>query len=253
MDNVLAWDDLGRLFAGEVDGAAIGRLQQHWALVEGNETAGRLTAVAAEEAVRRQYGESLELLRIAEGALGGGGAIRYADIGTGGGWPGLVAACTRPGWEVHLVEPLQKRARFLAAAARELGLANVTVHAVRAEEAGRGPLREACRLVTARAVAELRVVLEYAAPLAAIGGVIALPKGSRLGEELAAAEAAVAELGCELEGITAMRAEVSETVLVVLFRKRSACPARYPRRAGLPERRPIGGPVRREGAIGADC
>lgn len=253
MDNVLGWDDLERLFAGVADREGIGRLQRHWALVEAEEAAGRLTAVDAREAVRRQYGESLELVRIAEEALGRGEGVRYADIGTGGGWPGLVAACVRPGWKVHLVEPLQKRARFLEAAARELGCTNVTVHALRAEEAGRGPLREACGLVTARAVAELRVVLEYAAPLAAVGGVIALPKGSRLEEELAAAETAIGELGCELDAILPMRPEVSETVRVALLRKRASCPGRYPRRAGQPERRPIGGPVRRTGVIGADC
>ncbi len=253
MEKLADWDDLARLFAAEAAEGTIDRLRRHWSLVETGEQAGRLTAVEAVEAVRRQYGESLELLRIAEEAVGGGPGFRYADIGTGGGWPGLVVACARPGWEVHLVEPLQKRARFLEAAARELGCTNVTVHALRAEEAGRGPLREACGLVTARAVAELRVVLEYAAPLAAVGGVIALPKGSRLEEELAAAEAAVAELGCALDRVVPMRPEVSETVRVALFRKRAACPARYPRRAGVPERRPIGGPVRRAGVIGADC
>ncbi len=237
------WDELAQLFAGDAEVLrAVPRLARHWELVRGSPEAGRLTAVEGSAAVRRQYAESLELLRLAEGFLAAGaGEVRYADIGSGGGWPGLVVACARPGWEVHLVEPLQKRARFLAAAARELGCGNVRVHAMRAEEAGRGPLREACGLVTARAVAELRVVLEYAAPLAAVGGIIALPKGSRLEEELAAAGSAAGALGCELAGVVPMRPEVSETVRVAVCRKVAPCPAGYPRRPGVPERRPLGG------------
>ncbi|GIW18380.1 MAG: hypothetical protein KatS3mg064_1537 [Tepidiforma sp.] len=236
------WDDLAGLFAGDAGVlAAVPRLARHWELAQASPEAGRLTAVEGTAAVRRQYAESLELLRLAEGLLGDERAVvRYADIGSGGGWPGLVIACARPGWEVHLVEPLQKRARFLEAAARELGCGNVTVHALRAEEAGRGPLREACGLVTARAVAELRVVLEYTVPLAAAGGVIALPKGSRLEEELAAAGPAMTALGCELAGVAPMRPAVSETVRVAVFRKAGPCPAAYPRRPGVPERRPLG-------------
>lgn len=237
-----AWDELAELFADDAGAAAaVPRLARHWELAQGSPEAGRLTAVEGAAAVRRQYAESLELLRLSEGFLAEGhAAVRYADIGSGGGWPGLVIACARPGWEVHLVEPLQKRARFLDTAARELGCGNVTVHAARAEEAGRGPLRETCALVTARAVAELRVVLEYTAPLAAVGGIIALPKGSRLEEELAAAGAAMAALGCELAGVAPMRPAVSETVRVAVFRKAAPCPAAYPRRPGVPERRPLG-------------
>lgn len=232
------WDWLEELF--ELPGEVRERLARHWELVRERPEAGRLTAVEGEEAVRRHYAESLELLRLAEGQLAGRTVVRYADVGTGGGWPGLVVAIARPAWEVHLVEPLQKRARFLEVAAGELGCVNVTVHARRAEEAGRGPLREWCDLVTARAVAELRVLLEYTAPLAAVGGLVALPKGSRLEEELEEAGPAMGALGCELVGVERMRPEVSEAVQVAFFRKATACPAGYPRRPGVPERRPIG-------------
>jgi 16S rRNA (guanine527-N7)-methyltransferase len=237
------WDELAALFPGDGDiTRAIPLLRRHWELVQGSPGAGRLTAVEAGDAVRRQYAESLELVRLAEEAGGRKrGFVRYADIGTGGGWPGLVAACARPGWEVHLVEPLRKRAGFLEVAARELGCSNVTVHAQRAEEAGRGPLRERCDLVTARAVAELRVLLEYAAPLAARGGLIALPKGSRLEMELEAAGEALEILGCAVRGVVAMRPEVSDTVRVVVVEKVGQCPGQYPRRPGVAERRPLGG------------
>lgn len=238
MEEMSGWDWLGEVFG--LPAGVRGRLARHWELVRVRREAGRLTAVEGEEAIRRHYAESLELLRLAEGWLASGAAVRYADVGTGGGWPGLVVALARPEWEVHVIEPLQKRARFLEAAAMELGCGNVTVHALRAEEAGRGWLRERCDLVTARAVAELRVLLEYAAPLAAVGGLVALPKGSRLEAELAEAGEAMAILGCELLGVEPMRPEVSASGRVALFRKGRACPEGFPRRPGVPERRPIG-------------
>lgn len=239
------WEALGGLFGETAAGEGwLERLRRHWALTRERPEAGRLTAVEdEEEAVRRHYAESLELVRLAEEAGIGRAGVRYGDVGTGGGWPGLAVACVRPGWEVHLVEPLGKRAAFLAGAAAELGLANVTVHCVRAEEAGRGPLRGACDLVTARAVAELRVLLEYTAPLARVGGLVLLPKGSRLEDELSAAEAALEALGCRVEGIVPMRREVSGEVRVVAVRKLGETPAGYPRRPGVAERRPLGGPA----------
>ncbi len=240
---MLDWDDLERLFAGDAGvAAAIPKLRQHWELVLTTPEAGRVTAVEEAAVVQRQYAESLELLRLMEAAGDGWGeAVVYADVGPGGGWPGLVIACARPAWEVHLVEPLQKRARFLERAADALGLANVRVHAERAEAAGRGPLRERCTLVTARAVAEVRVALEYAAPLATVGGVVALPKGSRLEAELGAAGEAMRCLGCELAGTVAMREGVNPAVRVAMFRKVAPCPDAFPRRAGVPEKRPLGG------------
>ena len=196
-----------------------------------------MTAVPQAEVVQRHYAESLELLRLAEDQCGVPGVT--IDVGSGGGYPGLVIAIVRPETIVRLVEPLQKRARLLESIAAELGLENVTIHPVRAEEAGRGPLRESAGLVTARAVAALPELLEYTAPLAAPGGWLAFPKGSAHPEELTAATNALSELGCEHRATVAMRSEISSAVNVLLFEKRSATPARYPRRPGMPAKRPL--------------
>jgi len=211
-------------------------LRRHAHLIEDWAPRVRLTAVSAEEAARRQYAESLELLRIAELHEP---TEMLADVGSGGGFPGLVVAAVRPSMAVHLVEPLKKRARFLEEAAGELALANVTVHAVRAEEAGRGPLRDASGLVTGRAVAALRQLLEYTAPLAAPEGLIALPKGSAVLEEVAGAQRGLAALNCEVAGIERMRAEISDTISVVLLRKAGATPDQFPRRSGMAAKRPL--------------
>jgi 16S rRNA (guanine527-N7)-methyltransferase len=237
MDDALAWEALPALFpALEAPGRWLALLRTHAALLEAAAPAVRTSAVEGQAAVRRQYAECLELLRIVRERQPGG---PWADVGSGGGFPGLVVAIAEPETAVVLVEPLQKRARLLAELAESLGLANVSVAAQRAEEAGRGSWRDACAVVSARAVAPLPELLEYTAPLAAAGGLLALPKGSGLAAERASAVPALEALGCEEEAAIAMRPEVSSYVTVWLGRKPSATDARYPRRAGVPARRPL--------------
>lgn len=233
------WDDLPRLFPGfEEPSRWLPLLQRHLELLEARSATARVTSVPAAEAVRRHFAESLELLRVAE-ATEPAGFKRCIDVGSGGGYPGLVIAIARPGVDVHLVEPLQKRGRLLEEIAASLGLTNVTVHPLRAEDAGRGQIRASAGLVTARAVAPLRELLEYAAPFAADGGLLALPKGSALEDDLAGATTAMTELGVTFVSIAAMRPEISEMVRVALFRRRGAIPDRYPRRTGVPRLRPL--------------
>ena len=233
----LSWEELPALFPG-LSGAGrwLPLLERQAALIAGAGPRVRVSSVPVAEAVRRHYAESLELLRIIRLESSGD---TLADVGSGGGFPGLVIAAAEPGLSVHLVEPLQKRARLLQDMAAALGLRNVTVHAQRAEEAGRGSLRDAVSIVTARAVASLPELIEYTAPLAAAGGLLALPKGTGVAAELAAANAALAALDLARHAVVAMRAEVSGTHAVVLLWKMGATPAGFPRRAGVPRRRPL--------------
>lgn len=235
----LQWDDLPGLFPSfPTPGRWLPLLVRHLDLLEAARDRARSTAVSPEDAVRRNYAESLEILRIAEEA-GGGPFPSLADVGSGGGYPGLVIAIVRPGSAVHLVEPLQKRARLLEEMALALGLANVTVHPLRAEQAGRGPLRDSFSLVTARAVAELRELLEYTAPLAQPFGLLAIPKGSALDQERARAAHAMSELAVDPSAVVPMRPEISDLLRVSLFRKHHPTDSRYPRRPGLPGKRPL--------------
>jgi 16S rRNA (guanine527-N7)-methyltransferase len=233
----MEWEELPGLFPGlDEPERWLTLLKRHAELVEEAAPAVRTSAVATEDVVRRQYAECLELWRI---AVDRGVPEKVVDVGSGGGFPGLVIAAVAPGVDVTLVEPLRKRAKLLEAIAAQLGLGNVSVHAVRAEDAGRGALRESADLVTARALAPLAELLEYTAPLAAVGGMLALPKGSGAEDEVAAAAGALAELGCHVERIEPMRPEVNERANVVLVRKGRSTPERYPRRAGVPRKRPL--------------
>ncbi|MEP7216295.1 MAG: 16S rRNA (guanine(527)-N(7))-methyltransferase RsmG [Anaerolineaceae bacterium] len=234
----LSWAELPALFP-QLPGAGrwLPLLQRHATLIAEAAPRVRVTAVTPEDAVRRQYAESLELLRIV--ADHSPNLLEIGDVGSGGGFPGLVIAIVQPDTQIHLVEPLKKRAAFLSECVEALGLLNVVVHAARGEEAGRGPLRDSLAVVTARAVAELRELLEYTAPLAAPGGCVAFPKGSSFEAELNAAAASIAALSCTFEALRPMRPEVSATLSVALFRKLSLTAAAYPRRPGVPAKRPL--------------
>lgn len=233
----LQWDDLPAYFP-RFPGPHrwLPLLQRHDALLREAEPRVRVSAVSPEDVVRRQYAESLELWRL---ALAHGQPESVVDVGSGGGFPGLVIAAVAPAVRVLLVEPLRKRAVLLEELVSALGLANVTVDARRAEEAGRGEWRDAAGLVVARALAQLPELLEYTAPFAAAGAVIALAKGSSLPAELASARPALDALSCEVVAREAMRPEVSATPWVLVVRKLAATPPRYPRRPGVPARRPL--------------
>lgn len=233
----LLWEALPDLFPG-VPGASrwLPLLRRHASLLAEAAPRVRVTSVPAAEAVRRQYAESLELFALLRTERE---PDLLVDVGSGGGFPGLVIAIVAPEVRVHLVEPLRKRAALLDELATSLALANVVVHPLRAEEAGRGPLRDSAAAVTARAVAPLRELLEYAAPLARPGGLLALAKGSALHSELATAGAACRELGLAFHRAAAMRPEISATMRVAFFAKTGATPDRYPRRPGVPARRPL--------------
>ena len=234
LEATLTWDSLPGLFPDlEEPERWLPLLREHAELLAA--TPVQTTTVRGKEVVARHYAESLEAYRLASAPRAG----TVVDVGSGGGFPGLVIAAVAPGAEVHLVEARKKRAELLAELGERLGLSNVTVSGERAEEAGRGRLRDGANLAIARAVAPLPVLLEYLAPLTAPGGTIAAVKGSRGEAELAEAEAAMEALNCEYTGTEAMRADVGGRMRVLLFRKKGPTPDRFPRRPGMPRKRPI--------------
>ena len=159
------------------------------------------------------------------------------DLGSGAGVPGIPVAVMRPGARVVLAEAARRKAAFLELAVRNLGLANVSVLNMRAEALGRVPEhREQYEVVTARAVAPLRVLAEYALPLVRIGGVGVFPKGAGAADEVAAAAHVLGLLGGRAETRPSSSRREWTTVLVW---KVSPTPLEYPRRPGVPSRRPL--------------
>lgn len=110
--------------------------------------------------------------------------IRIADVGSGGGVPGIVLAIARPNATVSLIESTQKKARFLQTATNELKLSNVEVLSERAEAVGRSDRRETFNVVTARAVAVMDQLALWCLALVRPGGKLLAMKGQRVQEEL---------------------------------------------------------------------
>jgi 16S rRNA (guanine527-N7)-methyltransferase len=125
------------------------------------------------------------------------GSARLLDVGSGGGFPGLVIAIVRPELEVHLLDATAKKTGFLRAAADELGV-RVTVHTGRAEELARTDLAGSFDLVTARAVAPLRRLLPWTIPFLRPGGMLYAIKGDRWQEELDAATPSLRDVGARV-------------------------------------------------------
>jgi 16S rRNA (guanine527-N7)-methyltransferase len=167
-------------------------------------------------------------------------AARLADLGAGAGFPGLVLAVALPATEVVLVESVQRKAAFIRGAATELELGNVRVEAVRAE-AWRSGLG-ACDVVTARALAPLSVLLEYAAPLLCLGGSLVAWKATPPADELADARAAAGALGMSepsAHPVTPFPGAGERSLYV--SSKVMDTPAGYPRREGMARKRPLRG------------
>jgi 16S rRNA (guanine527-N7)-methyltransferase len=166
------------------------------------------------------------------------GARRIADLGSGGGFPGLALAIALPKTRVALVESVGRKCAFLAGAATELGLTNVEVVNARAEAWDEG--LGAHDLVAARALAALPVLVEYAAPLLAPGGVLVAWKGRLETTEQRDGRAAAEALGMSEPLDTAVVPfEGARDRHLYLSSKVSPTPARYPRRPGMASKRPI--------------
>jgi 16S rRNA (guanine527-N7)-methyltransferase len=165
-------------------------------------------------------------------------ARRIADLGSGGGFPGLALAIALPEARVDLVESVGRKAAFLRSAVERLELANVEVVNARAEEWPEG--LEAHDLVTARALAPLSVLVEYAAPLLCVGGTLVAWKARTDPGEEADGAAAARALGM---GPPAARPAAPFPTAgdrcLYLSSKVSATPPNYPRRPGMARKRPI--------------
>lgn len=159
------------------------------------------------------------------------------DIGSGGGFPAIPLAIVS-GIRMTLVESVLKKARFLEQIGESLELP-VSVRATRAEEAARDPgLRESFASATARAVANVTTVLELTVPLLQIGGIAILQRGALSGVERSAAHDAALVLGARIEREFPAGADVDGRC-VLLVRKTEKTGDRFPRRAGIPAKRPL--------------
>ncbi len=157
------------------------------------------------------------------------GPHRLADVGSGGGVPGMILAIVRGDAEVVLIESTRKKADFLRSAAAELNLANVTVEPLRAEEVARTGQRESFDVAVARAVAPLGVLVEWLLPLVKPGGCALAMKGPKAGEELDRAQQAIKLLGGGAAVIASTDLPKHRGHVIVKIPKAACTDLRYPR------------------------
>jgi 16S rRNA (guanine527-N7)-methyltransferase len=190
------------------------------------------TVRSAAEALDAHIADSLSGLE--EKPLRGAG--RIVDVGSGAGFPGLVLAVALPSSQVDLVESARRKCDVIERLAAAAGLENVRVIPARAEELA----PEVYEAVTARALASLPVLVEYAAPLLRVGGVLVAWKGVREASEESAGASAAEQLGMSNEGVRAVTpfAGARHRHLHV-FRKVAETPPGFPRRPGIAAKRPL--------------
>lgn len=209
-----------------------------------------LTAISDYEDVQiKHFADSLAVL-LAIGASDSaetrvskaGAQTSFIDIGTGAGFPGLPLKIARPAWQVVLVESTRKKIEFLEYMIDELGLAEVEAVWARAEEVGQDQTyRGQFDLAVARAVADMAVLVEYALPLLHAGGWFIAQKGTDPTDELQAAEKAIETLGgVHRDTIPYRLPAFDEPLHLIVIEKVTPTPKKYPRRPGMPEKRPIG-------------
>jgi len=165
------------------------------------------------------------------------------DVGSGAGFPGLPLKIVFPSPSLLLVESTAKKTAFLLHVVQRLGLQGVEVKTGRAEEIARLPAyRERSSLVLSRAVAPLPTLMEVTLPFCQTGGRVVAQKKGEVEQELADASHAIAILGGRLGPLQriAMEELEGERYLVIVD-KICPTPALYPRRPGVPRRRPISG------------
>jgi 16S rRNA (guanine527-N7)-methyltransferase len=197
-----------------------------------------LTAITdPDEVLIKHFLDSLSLLMVYDTLN-----ARLLDIGAGAGFPGLPLKIVRPQWQVVLLEATGKKVRFLQHIIETFQLQDVVAVHGRAEElAHKAEYRASFDVVTARAVASLPTLLEYAAPFCRVGGQIILPKKGELVDELAQGKRAARQVGATLladVAVTLPGLEDGRRLLV--WEQVRKCPAQFPRSGGVIAKRPLG-------------
>lgn len=166
---------------------------------------------------------------------------RVIDVGTGAGYPGLPLRIVCPGMRLTLLEATQKKVTFLEHLLGKLGINDVQAIHARSEELGQDSVhREQYDWALARAVAKLPTLMEYLLPLVRVGGATLAQKGEDAAAEVHEAETAIATLGGRMRRLVPVELRgLAETRHLVVVDKVASTPEKYPRRPGMPNKRPL--------------
>ena len=208
-------------------------------LVEWNARINLTSVTGWEEVQARHFLDSLTVsLALPSGTLESG---RFVDVGSGAGFPGVPLKIAFPGLRAMLIESTGKKVNFLLGLKDALGLCDLDVRIGRAETLAQDPgLREAFDFVVGRALADMAVLAELTLPFCRVGGVAIAQKKLNLDEELERARGAIDAMGGELREVKEVRVQqLGEPRCLVVMAKVRPTPDRYPRRSGMPKKRPL--------------
>ena len=195
-----------------------------------------LTAITDEEEILvKHFFDSCSIIEFVDNKS------KIIDVGTGAGFPGLPLKIVNDSLNLTLVDSLNKRINFLNEVKNKLGLKNVeTIHG-RAEDVGiDNKYREKYDFAVSRAVAELRILVEYLLPLVKVGGKVIAMKGPNIDEEVENAKKAIKLLGGEIEKIKSFKlGDTDNERTVIIIKKIKNTELKYPRKAGIPKKSPL--------------
>ena len=211
-------------------------IQYYKLLIEWNEKINLTSITDYKDVVVKHFIDSLSIVN----SIDMNAEYSLIDIGTGAGFPGIPLKIVFPMLDVVLVDSLDKRVKFLNIVIKELGLKNITAVHARAEEFGHSNYRETFDICVTRAVANLAVVSEYCLPLVSVGGYFVAYKSADIKDEIFDSEIAIEELGGAIEDVdifTLPDTDIERSLIRIY--KDFETPDKYPRRNGVPLKKPI--------------
>ena len=165
---------------------------------------------------------------------------KIMDIGTGAGFPGIPLKIINPNMEFILVDSLNKRINFLEEVAKELCLEKIQLIHSRVEDLAKNMnYREKADVVVSRAVANLRVLVEYMLPFVKKEGICICMKGPNIEEEIEEGKKAIEILGGKIEKIENLLLPGNLERNLIIIKKIKNTPEKYPRKAGMPAKQPL--------------
>lgn len=196
-----------------------------------------LTAIKDDEGIAvKHFLDCLLVSKVADFKDG----MNVIDVGTGAGFPGLVIAVAYPNVNVTLLDSTGKKLKAVENIAKEMGVKNVKIVHSRAEDAGKNPeFREKYDFATARAVAELRVLLEYTLPFVNVGGSFLSLKGATAKEEIDGAGNSLKTLGGKIDGINDFTLPGGDKRAIIKVKKISQTSSKYPRPSAQIAKKPL--------------
>ena len=204
-------------------------------IVRWNKRMNLVSTAGTKEIVQKHLVDCLTCLQFLQGRK-----VRLLDIGAGAGLPGLVLKLTRQDILLTLLESVGKKCDFLRHIIKKFNLSDVKVIQGRAEVYGQmSEWRERFNAVVCRAVGSFPLVLEYGLPFLRTGGVFIVQRGGQGRKELLSSRYAIKELGGSLNDVAEIALPDGSKRVLILVKKANATPPEYPRRTGIPKKRPL--------------